>query len=92
MRLLAPATFAEGAWPNACLWSNGVAATAAATVAVFLRKSRRGSAETDGVTLFSINQLAALALVTPIYSTQNSQNAFTVNSAKRLARIHLQFA
>jgi hypothetical protein len=56
MRLLAPATFAEGAWfcPYTGVLNNGVAATTAATVAVFLRKSRRGSAEDEGIALLSI--------------------------------------
>jgi uncharacterized membrane protein YdjX (TVP38/TMEM64 family) len=51
MRLLAPATFADGAWfwPYTGVLNSGVAATTAAAVAVFLRKSRRGSAADEEV-------------------------------------------
>src|SRR5690349_12484050 len=56
MRLLAPPTLAEGAWfcPYTGVLRSGTAAAAAATVAVFLIKSLRGSAPADKLVLFSI--------------------------------------
>jgi len=68
----------EGAWfcPYTGVLSKGAAATAAATVAVFLMKSRRGSPAEEGLRLFSIRISISISL--QLWTKRNTKK-FGVN-------------